>query len=85
MGKHTELIFVDGNSTDGTEEEIKRHRHLWIGENGRVNIQFYDADGDPIDRDEFSESLREPLHLDHRGRTSPGCSAPMRVGNGAIR
>ena len=24
MGRHTELIFVDGNSTDGTEAEIKR-------------------------------------------------------------
>ena len=24
LGRHTELIFVDGNSTDGTEEEIQR-------------------------------------------------------------
>jgi hypothetical protein len=32
------------------EEEVTRYRHLWMGENGRVNIQFYNPDGDPIDR-----------------------------------
>jgi hypothetical protein len=33
------------------EEEVKRLRHLWIGENGKVNIQFLSASGDPIDRE----------------------------------
>lgn len=32
-------------------EEITRYRHLWIGDNGKVNIQFYDTDENPIDRD----------------------------------
>ena len=33
------------------EEEVIRYRHLWIDKNGRVNIQFYDAKGDPVDRE----------------------------------
>jgi hypothetical protein len=33
------------------EEEVTRYRHLWIDDNGYVNIQFYDAEGEPIDRD----------------------------------
>lgn len=32
-------------------EETDRYRHLWIGDNGLVNIQFYNEDDDPIDRD----------------------------------
>ncbi len=36
MGKHTELIFVDGNSTDGTVEEIQ----LVISENPDRDIKF---------------------------------------------
>ena len=32
--------------------EITRFRHLWIDDStGQVHIQFYDADGSPIDRD----------------------------------
>lgn len=32
-------------------EEVVRYRHLWIGPNGRVMCQFYDADSNPINRD----------------------------------
>ncbi len=31
--------------------ETTRFRHLWIGDNGKVNVQFYDAEGTPIDRE----------------------------------
>jgi len=27
-------------------EEVKRYRHLWIGDNGKVNIQFYNEKGE---------------------------------------
>lgn len=30
-------------------EEVKRYRHLWLGDNGKVNVQFYDADSNLID------------------------------------
>ena len=34
------------------DEEVVRYRHLWIDEQtGLVNIQFYEANGDPVDRD----------------------------------
>jgi hypothetical protein len=34
------------------QEEVKRYRHLWISEEtGKVNVQFYNADGDKVDRD----------------------------------
>lgn len=50
------LLLEDTVTTYNSEnrlpsEEVKRYRHLWIGENGKVNIQFYDTDENPIDRD----------------------------------
>lgn len=32
MGRHTEILFVDGNSTDGTQEEIRRMIDKYEGE-----------------------------------------------------
>ena len=40
MGSHTELIFVDGNSTDGTIEEI----HRWIAARPDRDISFLAQD-----------------------------------------
>ena len=31
-------------------EEVSRYRHLWIADSGKVNVQFYDPGGSPIDR-----------------------------------
>jgi hypothetical protein len=33
------------------EAEITRYRHLWLDEEGFVNIQFYDTNSNPVDRD----------------------------------
>jgi hypothetical protein len=32
-------------------EEVKRYRHLWSGDDGKVRIQFYDIEGNSIDRE----------------------------------
>ncbi|MCA9291617.1 MAG: glycosyltransferase [Phycisphaerales bacterium] len=61
MGSHTEIIFVDGNSADGTEEEIRRqmalHPHLdirflaqgdGIGKGDAVRKGFAAATGDVL-------------------------------------
>jgi hypothetical protein len=32
-------------------EDVKRYRHLWIGENGKVNVQFYNDKSEEIDRE----------------------------------
>ncbi|TET13898.1 MAG: hypothetical protein E3J82_02520 [Candidatus Thorarchaeota archaeon] len=44
------VIEYDGTSGLPTEETT-RYRHLWIGDDGYVWIQFYDVDDNPIDRD----------------------------------
>ena len=44
------VVNYDGK-TGLPDEEVTRYRHLWIGDNGRVNIQFYDSEGDPVDRE----------------------------------
>jgi hypothetical protein len=44
------VIEYDGSSGLPTEE-TKRFRHLWIDDDGLVQIQFYDVDDNPIDRD----------------------------------
>jgi len=33
------------------EAEVTRYRHLWIDESGFVNIQFYNTEDTPVDRD----------------------------------
>ena len=59
MGKRTEIIFVEGHSTDGTLDEIKRvvqkygkkralsyHRQTGIGKANAVRVGFEKASGD---------------------------------------
>ena len=61
MGKHTELIFIDGNSTDGTEKKIERlmeihkekdikliHQGDGIGKGDAVRKGFSAAKGDVL-------------------------------------
>ncbi len=61
LGKHTELIFVDGNSTDGTPEEIERvirdypasdirllHQGRGVGKGDAVRQGFAAATGDVL-------------------------------------
>ena len=44
------VVEYDGSSGLPTEETT-RYRHLWIGDEGHVWIQFYDMDDQPINRD----------------------------------
>lgn len=44
------VTSYDG-STGLPSEDVKRYRHLWIGENGKVNIQFYSDKSEKIDRE----------------------------------
>ena len=41
-------------------EEVKRYRHLWIGDNGKVNVQFYNEGNEEIDRE---GNLSGPIEL----------------------
>ena len=42
MGSRTEIIFVEGNSSDGTREEIERCLAVW---GDKRNIKLFDQDG----------------------------------------
>ncbi len=46
-----DTVLEYNGATGLPEEEVTRYRHLWIDDNGYVQIQFYDNDGNPIDRD----------------------------------
>ena len=39
MGKHTEIIFVEGNSTDGTKEEIERVMNRYKSKDIKLFVQ----------------------------------------------
>ena len=41
--------------------EVKRYRHLWIGEDGRVNLQFYNPEGKMVDQ--FDQPI-SPIQLE---------------------
>ncbi len=50
MGRHTEILFVDGNSTDGTWEEIQRLIAEYEGKKdikAIVQVPAEEAEGDP--------------------------------------
>lgn len=51
LGTHTELLFVDGNSTDGTQDEIKRMMEKYQGQKDiKLVIQVKDEDLDEAAR-----------------------------------
>ncbi len=56
------LLEYDGSSGLPTEETT-RYRHLWIDKDGYVQIQFYDVDDNPIDRDGNTSG---PVQMDLR-------------------
>lgn len=59
MGTHTEIIFVDGNSTDGTQEEIERYMEKYAGEKDiRLIIQVPEEKVDESAREALGESQR---------------------------
>lgn len=39
MGRHTEIIFIDGNSTDGTVEEIKKQQEVYKDKDVKLLLQ----------------------------------------------
>jgi hypothetical protein len=45
-GDKFSALLLEDTFTEG----LKGFRHFWIGENGKVNIQFLSACGDHIDR-----------------------------------
>jgi MYXO-CTERM domain-containing protein len=57
MGSHTELIFVDGNSSDGTVEEIQR----WIAARPDRDIRF-------LAQDEAGDELTPPNLMLKKGK-----------------
>ena len=50
MGAHTELIFVVGNSTDGTAEEVERCMAVYSGTDIRLIRQTGTGKGDAVRR-----------------------------------
>ena len=86
LGKHTEVIFVDGNSTDGTPEEIERVIEAYpdhdirfipqgdgVGKGDAVRKGFAAAEGDVL------------MILDADLTVSPGIERPDHPGASAIR
>lgn len=45
MGKHTEIIFVEGGSTDGTLQEVKHVIATYNGEYEGKNLRFFVQEG----------------------------------------
>lgn len=69
MGAHTEIIFVDGDSSDGTVEEIKREIERW---KGVKDIKF------------ISQITREPEASSDERATPPNMMLAMGKGD-AVR
>jgi hypothetical protein len=45
-------FVIEYDSSSGLPtQEVERFRHLWIDEDGKVSIQFYNKNDEPIDRD----------------------------------
>lgn len=48
LGKHTEIIFVEGNSSDGTREEIERVQGLYPEKDVKLFVQGGRGKGDAV-------------------------------------
>ena len=70
VGAHTEILFVEGHSTDGTREEIQRVAKAYPHRNIRLLVQGGVGQGDAI-RQGFSEARGDVIILLEADRTSP--------------
>lgn len=62
MGKHTELIFVDGNSTDGTRQKIEEMIETYKGQKDiKLILQVPDTDVQKERHDAVSPDMMLPL------------------------
>jgi glycosyltransferase involved in cell wall biosynthesis len=62
MGKHTELIFVEGNSQDGTLEECERVKQQYPHKDITVLVQDGKGKGDAV-RKGFSQAKNDVLMI----------------------
>lgn len=62
FGTHQEIIFVDGHSTDGTPEEIKRVAESYPGRNIKLLVQDKTGKGDAV-RKGFQEAKGDVLMI----------------------
>jgi SAM-dependent methyltransferase len=62
FGKHQEIVFVDGHSTDGTREKIKRIIETYPEKDIKLIIQDGQGKGDAVRRG-FAESQGEILMI----------------------
>ncbi|MBI4847160.1 MAG: glycosyltransferase [Nitrospirae bacterium] len=62
MGKHTEIIFVEGNSSDGTLEECQRVKEKYSDRDIKVFVQAGKGKGDAV-RKGFSNAKNDVLMI----------------------
>lgn len=70
MGAKTEIIFVEGNSTDNTLQEIRRFRELYPEKNIRVLVQDGKGKGDAV-RKGFAHAQGDILMIQDGDLTAP--------------
>ena len=70
VGSHTEIIFVEGHSTDGTKEEVQRVIDLMPNRDIKLVIQDGIGQGDAI-RKGFATANGEVIILLEADQTSP--------------
>ena len=71
MGRETEIIFVDGNSTDGTAEEIERQIKLYPNRKIRLIHQGEGAGKGDAVRKGFSAAQGDVLVIQDADLTAP--------------
>lgn len=70
VGAGTEIIFVEGHSTDGTRAEVERVAKQYPGKNVRLLVQDGIGQGDAIHKG-FSEASGDVIILLEADQTSP--------------
>lgn len=70
VGEHTEILFVEGHSVDGTREEIKRVAAAYPDKNIRLVVQDGIGQGDAI-REGFKQAQGDVVILLEADQTSP--------------
>ena len=62
LGSHTEIIFIDGHSHDGTQDEIKRIMDVFPEKDIRLLVQEGTGKGDAV-RKAFSQATQDILMI----------------------